>query len=141
MFTITCQKVDRCLSFYIKKNWIHQCNKYNSQKDQRKTFLCYEILVLVTVNCILYCLLGLSWPWSYGSWILELHCTYILYMCNHCLLPLVLWVQFSLMARCIQYNIRDQVCSWLKAGRLFSPGTWSGRGVQHYVIKFVSHFR
>ena len=39
---------------------------------------------------------GLSWPWSYGSWIYN-------YLCNQCLSP--------------------------------------GRGVQHYVIKFVSDLK
>ena len=46
---------------------------------------------------------GLSWPWSYSSWIYN-------YLCNRSLSPLMLWVQLP-------------------------------RGVQHYVIKFVSDLR
>jgi hypothetical protein len=36
---------------------------------------------------------GLSWPWSYGSWIYS-------YLCNQCLSPLMLWARISIMARC-----------------------------------------
>jgi len=35
---------------------------------------------------------GLSWPWSYSSWIYN-------YLCNQCLLPLMLWVRISIRAR------------------------------------------
>ena len=48
---------------------------------------------------------GMSWPWTYGSW--------INYLCNQCLSPLMLWVWISIR----------------------------GWGVQHYVIKFVSDLR
>jgi hypothetical protein len=48
---------------------------------------------------------GLSWPWSYGSWIYN-------YLCNQCLSPVI-----------CEYESR-----------------W-GRGVQHYMIKFVSDLR
>ena len=44
------------------------------------------------------------------------------YPCNQCLSPLYLLVRIPLMARCIRYNIMSR----------------SGKGVQHYVIKFVS---
>jgi hypothetical protein len=36
---------------------------------------------------------GLSWPWSYCSWIYN-------YLCNQCLSPLMLWVRISIRARC-----------------------------------------
>ena len=39
------------------------------------------------------CQQGPSWPWSYGSWILN-------YLCNQCLSPLMLWVWISIWARC-----------------------------------------
>ena len=41
---------------------------------------------------------GLSWSWSYGSWIYN-------YLCNQYLSLLRLWVQTLFMAMCTQYNI------------------------------------
>jgi len=41
---------------------------------------------------------GLSWSWSYGSWIYN-------YLFNQCLSPLKLWILIPLMARCTRYNI------------------------------------
>jgi hypothetical protein len=41
---------------------------------------------------------GLSWPWSYGSWINN-------YLCNQWLSPLNLWCRISIMTRCTRYNI------------------------------------
>jgi hypothetical protein len=41
---------------------------------------------------------GLSWSWSYGSWIYN-------YLCNQCLSPLKLWAPIPLVARCTRYNI------------------------------------
>jgi hypothetical protein len=35
--------------------------------------------------------------WLYGSWIYD-------YLCNHCILPLTLWVRIPIMARCTWYN-------------------------------------
>jgi hypothetical protein len=57
---------------------------------------------------------GLSWSWSYGSWI---------YLCNQCLLPLKLYVWIPLMVRCTRTTLCDKVCQWLTAGQWFSPGT------------------
>ena len=57
---------------------------------------------------------GLSWPWSYGSWIYN-------YLCNQCLSPLMLWVRISIRARCT--TLCDKVCQWLATGWWFSPGT------------------
>jgi len=53
-------------------------------------------------------------PWSYGSWIYN-------YLCNQCLLPLMLWVRISIRARCT--TLCDKVCEWLATGQWFSPGT------------------
>jgi len=55
---------------------------------------------------------GLSWSWSYGSWIYN-------YLCNQCLLPLMLWVRFSIRMRCT--TLCDKVCQWPPTGRWFSP--------------------
>ena len=57
--------------------------------------------------------MGPSWPWSYGSWIYS-------YLCNQCLLPLMLRVRIPLRARCT--TLCDKVCQWLEAGRWFSSG-------------------
>jgi len=40
------------------------------------------------------CLVGPSWPWSYGSWIYN-------YLCNQFLSPLM-WIQISISVRCTQ---------------------------------------
>jgi len=50
------------------------------------------------VYIILIRKLGLSWSWSYGSWIYN-------YLCNQCISPLKLWFRIPLMARCTRYNI------------------------------------
>ena len=60
----------------------------------------------VTVNVYCY----VQW---YGSWIYN-------YLCNQCLSPLMLWVRFSIRARCT--TLCDKVCQWLAIGRWFSPG-------------------
>ena len=41
---------------------------------------------------------GLSWSWSYGSWIYN-------YMCNQYLSLLTSWVRTTFMARCTRYNM------------------------------------
>jgi len=41
---------------------------------------------------------GLSWLWSYGSWIYN-------YLCYQCLSPLKLWFWTLFMVRCTQYKI------------------------------------
>jgi len=55
----------------------------------------YELL---NFEFFLLLCLGLSWSWSYGSWIYN-------YLCNQFLSPLKLWVWTPLMARCTRYNI------------------------------------
>jgi hypothetical protein len=54
-----------------------------------------------------------SWPWSYGSWIYN-------YLCNQCILPLMVWVRISIRVRCT--TLCDRVRQWLTTGRWFSPG-------------------
>jgi hypothetical protein len=60
--------------------------------------------------------LGLSWSWSYGSWIYN-------YLCNQCLSPLTLWVRIQLKRGGFDTTLCDNVCQWLAAGQWFSPGT------------------
>ena len=50
--------------------------------------------------------------WSYGSWIYN-------YLCNQCLLPLMLRVRISIRARC---TTLCDICLWLATCRWFSPG-------------------
>ena len=47
----------------------------------------------------------------YGSWIYY-------YLCNQCLLPLMLWGRISIRVRCTP--LCGQVCQWLATGRWFS---------------------
>ena len=54
---------------------------------------------------------GLSWSWSYDSWIYN-------FLCNQCLLPHKLWNWIYLMARCT--TLYDQVCQWLTTGQWLS---------------------
>ena len=61
----------------------------------------------------MYFFFVLSWAWSYGSLIYN-------YLCNQCLSSLMLWVRFSIRARCT--TLCDKVCQWLTTGRCFSPG-------------------
>ena len=58
---------------------------------------------------------GLTWSWSYGSWIYN-------YLCNQCLSPLT-WVQIWLRGGALNTTLSDKVCLWLAAGLWFSPGS------------------
>jgi hypothetical protein len=49
--------------------------------------------------------------WSYGSWI-------YIYLFNHCLSPLKLWVWIPLMERCTKYIM--WFCQWLATSLVFS---------------------
>jgi hypothetical protein len=49
-------------------------------------------------NWLLFNKPGLSWSWSYGSWIYY-------YLCNQSLSPLTLWVWILLMVRCTQHYV------------------------------------
>jgi hypothetical protein len=60
--------------------------------------------------------MGLSWSWSYGSWIYN-------YLCNQCLSPLILQVWTPLRWGALDTTLCDKVCQWLATGRLISPGT------------------
>ena len=79
-------------------------NKWNTEK-------CNFILHYCTCtskfysSCFLIYTSEPSWSWWYGSWIYN-------YLCNLCLLPLKLWVQIPLMARCSWYNFMCKVCRW-----------------------------
>jgi hypothetical protein len=56
--------------------------------------------------------LGPSWQWLYGSWIYN-------YLCNQCLLPLMLLVRILIRARCT--TLCHKVCQWHATGQWFSP--------------------
>jgi hypothetical protein len=59
---------------------------------------------------------GLSWSWSYGSWIYN-------YLCNQCLSPLKLWVRNLVHGEVYSIQHCDKVCQLLAAGRWFSLST------------------
>ena len=58
----------------------------------------YPVVHITTYSVICRCRKGLSWSWSYGSWIYN-------YLCDQCLPPLKLWVRTPFKARCTRYNI------------------------------------
>ena len=59
---------------------------------------------------------GLSWSWSYGSWIYN-------YLCNQCPSPLALWGRIRPRRGVLNTTLCDKVCYWLATGLWFSPGT------------------
>ena len=56
--------------------------------------------------------------WS-QMWNFKMHVSWIYYLCNQCLSPLMLWVRVSFSARCT--TLCDKVCQWLATGKWFSP--------------------
>jgi hypothetical protein len=59
---------------------------------------------------------GPSWSCSYNSWIYN-------YLCNQRLSLSTLWVRTPLNRGVLDTTLCDNVCHWLAADRLFSPGT------------------
>ena len=45
------------------------------------------------------------------------------YLCNQCLLTLMLWVRITLRRGVLDTTLCDKVCQWLATGRWFSPCT------------------
>ena len=71
------------------------------------------------VSCFVYILisifkwkLGLSWPWSYGSWIYN-------NLCNQCLSS-QMWVRIAFRRGVLNTALCDKVCQWLVIGQWFS---------------------
>jgi hypothetical protein len=91
------------------------------------------VLILLKYKPVfsLYINKGLSWSWSYGSWIYN-------YLCNQCLSPLMLWVRISLRARCT--TLCDKVCQWLATGQWFSlgpPVSFTNKIDRHDIIEIL----
>ena len=59
---------------------------------------------------------GLSWSWSYGSWIYN-------YLRNQYLSPLKLWVQIPPRWGLLDTTLCDEGSRWLPADQWFSTGT------------------
>ena len=104
-----------------------------------KTFFMYRYK-----NKMCFCTQGLSWSWSYDSWIYN-------YLCNQRLLSLKLF-----MARCTRYNIMWSSLSvtgrWLSMARctlynimwssLSVTGRWFSPGIQvSYTNRTDPHYR
>ena len=70
---------------------------------------------------------GLSWSWSYGSWIYN-------YMYYLCLSPLKLWVWIPLMARCTRYMIKFVKDLWQVSGFLLGTPVSSTNKTDHHDI-------
>ena len=77
---------------------------------------------------MLYIFEGLSWPWSYGSWIYD-------YLCNQCLSPLMLWVRILIRARCT--TLCDKVCQWLATSRGFSAVSPTNKTDHHDITEIL----
>ena len=95
------------------QNGEEKVNKLASKElssAQRKYCTTRNELAIVTFTRQIW---GLSWPWSYGSWIYN-------YLWNQCLSPLMLWVRISIRERCT--TLCDKICQWLLTGRWFSLG-------------------
>jgi hypothetical protein len=73
----------------------------------------FKIISLLPVQNLLS-IEGLSWPWSYGSWIYN-------YLCNQSLSPLMLRIRILLRRGILDTTLCDQVCQWLVTVRWFSP--------------------
>jgi hypothetical protein len=77
---------------------------------------------------------GLSWLWSYGSWIYN-------YLCNQCLSSLKLWVRTLSWPGVLDTTLCDKVCQWLATGWWFSPGTpvsSTNKTERHNIIEILS---
>ena len=72
-------------------------------KSKHRSYRLKGVLFHVRTNLKIQILLlqGLSWSWSFGSWIYN-------YLCNRCLSPLIVWVRIPLSARCT--TLCDKVC-------------------------------
>jgi len=71
---------------------------------------------------------GLSWSWSYGSWIYN-------YLCNQCISPLMLWVQISIRVRCT--TLCDKFCQWLATGWCFSPVSSTNKSDRYDITELL----
>jgi hypothetical protein len=74
----------------------------------------YEPQVMAIVQMIL----GSSWSWLYGCWIYNYKM--LMYLCNQCLSPLMLWVRTRSWRSVLNTTLCDKVCQWLVEGRWFS---------------------
>ena len=76
----------------------------------------FELTLYHTITTTVYKEEVSSWSWSYNSWIYN-------YLCNQCLLPLILWVRISPRRGVLAITLCDKVCQWLVTGSYFSPVT------------------
>jgi hypothetical protein len=73
-------------------------------------------------------LMGLSWSWSYGSWIYN-------YLCNQCLSPQTLWV-WILLSRGVLYMINLSVtCSRSVVSLVFSTNKTDCHDITEILLK------
>ena len=107
-WSIILQNICSCLSNIIKNDRI--IGNISLSLFSKKSF-CSSFQLILILSAYTHDIEGL---WSYGSWIYN-------YLCNQCLLPLMLWVWISIRARCT--ILCDEVCQWLATGRWFSPGS------------------
>ena len=63
-------------------------------------------IVILYMSPLLYDHSGLSWPWSYDTWIYN-------YLWSQCLSPLTVWVRIPLRQGVFDTTLCDKVCQWL----------------------------
>ena len=80
------------------------------------TIVCLHALFLFGLWPLYIYPFGISWSWSYDSWIYN-------YLCNQCLSPLTLYIWIPFRRVVLDTTLCDKVCQWLATGRWFSPVT------------------
>jgi hypothetical protein len=109
------------IKMWWKLGFIFSSNKGNNVKVGKHTFwFCIKKMIDFIINQnqtskIYHTVGGLSWSWSYGSYIYN-------YLCNQCLSPLTLWFRIPLRLGLLDKTLCDNVCQWLTTGRCFFAG-------------------
>ena len=71
---------------------------------------------------------GLSWSWSYNSWIYN-------YLWNQCLSPQKLWVWILLKRGVLDTTLCDKVCQWLAAVQVSSTNKTDHQDIAEILLK------
>ena len=83
----------------------------------------FDFIQIWILNIYIYIIgKGLSWSWSYDSWIYN-------YLCNQCLSPLRRDV--------LDTTLCDKVCQWLVTGRWFSPVSSTNKTDCHDIAEIL----
>ena len=75
--------------------------------------------------------MGLSWSWSYGSWINPFITTYAI----STYLMLSVWIPFR--RGVLDTTLCDKVCQWLATGQWFSLASSTNKSDRHNITKIL----